>query len=45
MKLIVLGILIYFGYRLVSQPNDRQLGDKNKKALDDDDYIDYEEID
>jgi len=45
MKLIVLGILIYFGYRLVSPPSDRQLGDKNKKALEDDDYIDFEEID
>ena len=45
MKLIILGILIYSGYRLISPPHDRQLDDKKNPAIDEEDYIDYEEID
>ncbi len=45
MKLIILGILIYAGYRLISPTQDRQLDDKKNRAIDEEDYIDYEEVD
>lgn len=45
MKLLIVGILIYMGYRLISPREDVHIEDSRSKHLTDDDYIDYEEVD
>ena len=42
-KILILGVLAFFAYRLFI-PSSLQSGDSENKELDNEDYTDYEEI-
>ena len=44
MKLIILGVLFYFGYRLVVPKQELPYDSRDNQYLSDDEYSDYEEI-